>query len=330
MPEPRLLVVTQPTRLEELRHRFNTDAQARFWVERMGQDFGDYVREHDVYQQSLDQTVAGLARLGLRLQSVDRALVPNFLFTPEHVVVTVGRDGLVVNVARYLTGQPVVAVNPDPTRWDGVLARFDPTRAALGVRAACDGRNVEEVTMAEARLNDGQRLLALNDILVGRRTHVSARYRLTFGRLTEEQSSSGVLVSTGAGSTGWLSSAWNMASAVNRLVLGEEAPALPRLRLGWTEPRLAFVVREPFRSRRTGVGVAAGLLEEGQTLRLESLMPEGGALFSDGREDDALAFDSGTVVEIGVSAQRTRLAVPPGGHDTRRRARSIDASAALV
>ncbi len=28
MPEPRLLVVTQPTRLEELRHRFNTDAQA--------------------------------------------------------------------------------------------------------------------------------------------------------------------------------------------------------------------------------------------------------------------------------------------------------------
>jgi len=55
--------------------------------------------------------------------------------------------------------------------------------------------------MARARLNDGQELLALNDLFIGRRTHVSARYALRVGDYVEDQSSSGIIVSTGAGST---------------------------------------------------------------------------------------------------------------------------------
>jgi hypothetical protein len=39
--------------------------------------------------------------------------------------------------------------------------------------------------MVQAELDDGQRLLALNEIFVGHRTHQSARYRLGFGRASE-------------------------------------------------------------------------------------------------------------------------------------------------
>jgi NAD kinase len=303
----KIVVVTRKTRLEELVERFNTREQAKFYIEHMGLDFADYDREHATY-------VAAVARLrreldGLaKLQLVERGFLPNFLFTPRDLVVTVGQDGLVVNAAKYLDGQPVVAVNPDPARYDGILLPFRPPQARDAVTRVLRGQAAfHRVTMAEALLNDGQCLLAFNDFLVGQRTHVSARYSLTWRDRTERQSSSGVLVSTGAGSTGRLSSAQHMAAAVSRLLLHDGGVDLPRLRLGWDDPRLAFVVREPFQSRVTGVDLTAGLLEAGEELSLESNMPEGGVIFSDGVEADALAFNSGAVATVRAAERSTLL-----------------------
>jgi hypothetical protein len=98
-----------------------------------------------------------------------------------------------------------------------------------------------------------------------------------------------------------------MAAAVSRLLLREKAPDLPRLRLAWDDPRLAFVVREPFLSRKSGVSIAAGLVEPGEELRLESHMPDNGVIFSDGVEADAIAFNSGAVATIRTAQQQTRL-----------------------
>jgi hypothetical protein len=161
--------------------------------------------------------------------------------------------------------------------------------------------------MAEVCLNDGQRLLAFNDFYIGQRTHVSSRYSLTWRERTERQSSSGVLVSTGAGSTGWLSSAQNMARAVSGLLLGAEAPEMPTLRLGWEDPRLAFVVREPFKSRSSDVRLTAGVVDVGDDLKFESHMPDGGVIFSDGVEADALAFNSGSVAVVRAADRKARL-----------------------
>jgi NAD kinase len=304
----KIVLVTQKTRLEELQARFNTRAQAKFWIEHMGADFADYDREHTAYHRALDEIQRGLGGLTPKFQAVDRELVPSFLFTPHDLVVTLGRDGLVANTAKYTADQPIIGVNPDPARWDGVLLPFAPTTAASGVVSVLEGRAPQvRVTLAEARLNDGQRLLAFNDFLVGRKDHVSARYALSWRGVTERQASSGILVSTGAGSTGWLSSAQNMAESVARLLLSPSAPALPRLRLGWEDRRLVFVVREPFESRSTGIGLSAGIVEPGAPLVVESLMPESGALFSDGVAADSLAFDSGCVATIGPSEKAAVL-----------------------
>jgi hypothetical protein len=164
------------------------------------------------------------------------------------------------------------------------------------------------VAMAEAALNDGQRLLAFNDFLIGCRSHVSARDRLTWRGQSEVQSSSGVIVSTGAGSTGWLSSTRHIAVAVSRF-LGAEI-AVPTLWMPWDDPRLAIVVREPFASRSSGVTLAVGFLEAGEELRIESYTPDGGVIFSDGVEADALPFNAGAVATVRVADRPTLLVRP--------------------
>ncbi len=308
----KIVVITRRTRLEELVDRFNTLPQAKFYIQHMGLDFSEYEQEHEVFCASARRVMHDLDRLGRKVQRIDWTFLPNFLFAPGDAVVVLGRDGLVSNTAKYLHGQPIVGVNPDPERIDGILLPFDSATAATGVSRVIEGKAVwREITMAAVHLNDGQHLLAFNDFYLGQRTHVSSRYSLTWRGQTERHSSSGVLVSTGVGSTGWLSSTQNMAAAVSGLLLGEHAPRLPMLRLEWDDPRLAFVVREPFRSRSSDVNLSAGLVEASEELSFESHMPEGGVIFSDGVEADALAFNAGSVATV-RAAERKALLVSQG------------------
>ncbi len=307
MPIEKVVIVTRRTRLEELLVRFNTRGQARFYLERAGADCADYEREDDAYRAALD-TVRRQLDLGVPRQVVDRTLVPSFVFRPGDLVVTVGQDGLVANVAKYATGLPLLAVNPDPARFDGVLLPFRPAevrRAADDV--AAERATLASVTLAEVTLKDGQHLRAFNDLFLGARTHVSARYRLAVEGRQEVQSSSGVLVSTGAGSTGWMSSVFNMARGVAGFVGGEIGGGLT---LAWSDPRLLYAVREPFRSRTSGADLVAGLLPAGGAMVVESRMPSGGVIFSDGMEDDYLRFESGAIAEIRAAAEVALLVTP--------------------
>ena len=216
----KVVLVTRKTRLVELIERFNTRAQAKFYIEHAGGDFSEFEREDEAYQRSLD-VVRRSIEVGLKVQTIDRDLLPTFTFLPEDLVVTLGQDGLVANTAKYVGRQPIVAVNPDAVRFDGILLPFLPQQVARAVDGVLNLRcRVRAVTLAEAKLNDGQRLLAFNDLFLGAQSHISARYRIRWNKAEEPQSSSGVLVSTGAGSTGWMSSVFNMASGVAKLVGG--------------------------------------------------------------------------------------------------------------
>ena len=328
--DPKIIVVTRKTRLTEVLERFQTRGQAMFLIARAHEieavrrepaqakgrrairgagaeeeDFSAYQAEDDAYRRSLERLERELD-FGLQVQKVDRSFLPNLVFGPADIVVTVGQDGLVANTAKYALGHPMVAVNPDPARIDGILLPFATEEAANAVRAVLDGKaRYREVTLARAELADGQALLAFNDLFIGNRTHVSARYRIELGRLTEPQSSSGVLVSTGAGSTGWLSSVFNMAAGVGRAfhVGSGGAPVT----LEWQDPRLAFVVREPFVSRQSRAEIVAGLIEPGRELVIESFMPSNGVIFSDGVEADFLEFNTGTIAHIRAADERAKL-----------------------
>ena len=302
----KIVLITRKTRLEELVERFNTQAQAKFYIEHAGGDFSAYVEEHDAYRRSLE-AVRRAVEAGLKIQVLDRALVPTCVFSQQDLIVTLGQDGLVANAAKYVRGQPIIAVNPDPERFDGILLPFQPQDVRSHLEKTLAGKSrVRAVTLAEAKLKDGQRLLAFNDLFIGAKSHVSARYRIRYGQSEENQSSSGIIVSTGAGSTGWLSSIFNETSGILAFLGGE--PVKP-MRLEWEDERLVFVVREPFRSRHSEAGIVTGVLQPGVPLTLESQMPAAGVIFSDGVEDDHLDFNSGASAIIGIAPEKANLVV---------------------
>lgn len=306
--ERKLVLVTRRTRLEELLARHHTAAQARFYVEHLGADFGDYEREHEAYLAAKRTTVGVLEGHG-RYQVIERAFLPNFLFAPQDVVLALGQDGVVANTMKYLDGQPLVGLNPDPARYDGILLPFRPRElASLLPDLLAERRAFKEVTMAKAKLGDGQVLYAVNDLFIGPKSHTSARYEIRHGEDSETQSSSGVIVSTGLGSTAWMRSIVTGSAAIAGALHGGEDP-LDYRALPWDAGRLRFAVREPFPSRTSQASLVFGEIPSGDALTLRSLMPENGVIFSDGIEADYLEFNSGAEARIEVAERRGRLVV---------------------
>jgi NAD kinase len=308
----KLVIVTRKTALEELVERFNTRDQARFYIEHMGGDFASYQAAHDAYHAAIEPLRKALPR-GVRTQWIERAFLLTFTFGDSDSVIVLGQDGLVVNAAKYLDGQPVVALNPDPERIDGVLLPFDVRDAGRAIALALEGgESCCDVTMAQAELNDGQRLLAVNDLFVGARTHVSARYRLHHDGREEEQSSSGLIVSTGAGSTGWHRSILTGAAGVVRAYADSEQvrAVKDRYRIPWDARVLVFSVREPFISKTSGAEIVHGRIGAGRPLEIVSRMPQNGVIFGDGVEEDRLDFNSGAIARIGLADRSLRLVIP--------------------
>ncbi|MFE2450601.1 diacylglycerol kinase catalytic domain-containing protein [[Kitasatospora] papulosa] len=287
---PRAVLVHRTTEYEELLARHGTHGQAAFVLAGRGRSIDEVAERHRRNEQALAE-VATAVPLRWRRSRVERADLDRFLFGPEDVVVVVGQDGLVANAAKYLSGQPVVGVNTDPGRNPGVLVRHRARDTAALCRAAVSpGARVDALTMTEAVADDTQRLLALNEIYLGSPGHQTARYRIdTHGGppAGESQASSGVLVGTGTGSTGWLRSLW--------LERGGPLP-LPAP----SDRRLVWFVREAWPSPATGTSMTVGELGLGDGLRL-TVESDRMVVFGDGMESDALELTWGQSIRLGVS-----------------------------
>ncbi|WP_329200644.1 MULTISPECIES: hypothetical protein [unclassified Streptomyces] len=292
---PRAVLVHRRTEYEELIDRHGTHGQAAFFLSSRGRSIDDVVGRHHRTRQALCE-VAAAVPLTWRSSQVERADLDRFLFAPQDVVVVVGQDGLVANTAKYLAGQPVIGIDTDPGRNPGVLVRHRCTDTAALLRAAVGGGPTEDLTMVEAVADDTQRLLALNEIYLGSPGHQTARYRL--GPDGEEgpgeaQASSGVLVGTGTGATGWLRSLWLERGRTAQL----PAPS---------DRRLLWFVREAWPSPATGTSRVGGHLDQREGLRL-TVESDRIVVFGDGMEADALQLTWGQSVRLGIAATALRL-----------------------
>lgn len=293
---PRAVLVHRTSEYEELLARHGTHGQAAFYLSSRGRSLTEVAERHHRERRALAE-VAAAVPLRWRRAQVERADLDRFLFGPEDVVIVVGQDGLVANAAKYLSGQPVVGIDADPGRNPGVLVRHRAGDAPALLRAATEpAAYADELTMVEAVADDTQRLLALNEIYLGRPGHRSARYRLGPDDGTtppEAQASSGVLVGTGTGATGWL-----------RSLRQERGSTLPLP--GPTDPLLLWYVREAWPSPATGTSLVEGVLERSQRLRL-TVESDSLVVFGDGMESDALELTWGQTVRVGRSATSLRL-----------------------
>lgn len=344
--ENKIILVIRQTNLGSLLTRFSTSDRAEFYVKQSGADFSDYLAEHRQYKQAVADAEQCLSALG-RVHTLDRKFLPNFLFGKKDIVVVLGPDGLVANTVKYLNGQPLIGVNPDPQRWEGVLLPFKVADLSKIVPDVFRGRySLKEVTMAKATLNNGQYLYGVNDLFIGPKTHTSARYEIQLGQHKEQHSSSGIIVSTGLGSTGWFKSLLagatgvaqalftqgmgiNLGSTTERLrnLMAGATPTLfeqdgrdariARLfnlenyawRFPWDANYLRFTVREPFPSTTFSATLVFGEITAQQPMQLVSRMTENGVIFSDGIENDFLDFNSGTQAKISLAEKRGYLVV---------------------
>ncbi|GAB6900102.1 NAD(+)/NADH kinase [Kineosporia succinea] len=310
MIAPRAVLVHRRSELDLLLMRHGTRGQAEFFLRSRGRDLESVQARHDALHEALQQVSSGVPG-GWRRASVERADLPRLRFEPEDVVVAVGQDGLVANVAKYVDGQAVIGVDPEPGVNPGVLVRHSPPAVARLLGDVVAGRAaVERRTMVEAVLDDGQTLRALNELYLGDSGHQSARYRLW----DERQSSSGILVGTGTGSTGWCASVARERAGSAGAGRGGGVPrgSAPGARdaddLGLPGPadaELAWFVREAWPSPFTGTSLTRGLLRPGEVL---PVVAEGDlVVFGDGLEADRLQVGWGQQVEIRASAQHLSL-----------------------
>jgi NAD kinase len=287
---PRVVVVSRRSELDELLARHGTRAAAAFFLRQRDRDLAEVDARHEALRAALTEVGAAVPQ-DWRRGHVDRADLPRFLFAPEDIVVAVGQDGLVANVAKYLDGQPVIGVNPEPDRNPGVLVRHEPGAVAGLFRREL---STVERSMVSASLDDGQVLVGLNEVYLGHETHQSSRYTLsTVDGKRERQSSSGVVVGTGTGATGWL-----------RSLAGQrrEVPPAPAP----DEPALIWFVREAWPSPATGTSLTAGRLASGERLTV-SCESERLVVFADGVEQDRLELGWGQRISIGLAERRLHL-----------------------
>ncbi|WP_372349103.1 hypothetical protein [Streptomyces sp. KL116D] len=293
---PRAVLVHRTTEYEELVARHGTHGQAAFFLASHGRAIDEVAERHHRARQALAEVSAAVP-LAWRRAQVERADLDRFLFAEQDVVVVVGQDGLVANVAQYVGEQPVVGIDTDPGRNPGVLVRHRPGDAARLLPATlAPGAGVDELTMVEAVTDDAQCLVALNEIYLGAAGHRTARYRLGLdddGGAVEAQASSGVLVGTGTGATGWIRSVWQERGGAGRLP-------------GPTDDRLLWFVREAWPSPVTGTSLSGGELAAGERLSL-TVESESLVAFGDGMESDALELTWGQTVRVGRCARHLRL-----------------------
>ena len=295
-----VVVVRAKTYLESLIERFNSKSQAKFYLERLGRNFAEIENEHDTFYEALEKVKKTFVNFE-KHKIIDRSLLPNIIFSKKDLIIGLGQDGLIANIAKYANGQPILGFNPNPEIYDGFLLPFNNISDKLIKRILVGEFTTRKVVMAKATFSDGQELLAFNDFFIGTRTHTSARYTINFSDKSESQSSSGIIVSTGIGSTGWMSSICNMVCGIS----GKKV----NLNVRPTEKTLVFAVREPFKSKTSNSTICFGKINTEKQLTIVSQMVENGIVFSDGIEADFISFNIGMAVEIGVAENRANLII---------------------
>lgn len=297
--DPRIVMVRRTTEYESLLKEHGTPQMAAFKLKQKGLSLGEVEQLHHTVLAAAAH-VLGAVPTTWRKAWVLREELDRFRFDPSDVIMAVGWDGLVPNVAKYLTGQPVFGVNPFSVAQK--MMKWGPITAGQVYKDLEEAlKKVENRTMVKVTISDGRSLVAMNEIFCGHRSHQSAKYDITHNGATEYHSSSGMIVSTGTGMTGWALSLSNaMKIDVNRLYASVEP----------TAEQLLFLVREAWTGPGTGTSIQHGIVSSRKPLTVVSKIQDGGILFGDGIESDSLDFNWGEKAVFVPSEHALRLVAP--------------------
>lgn len=308
----RYVIVVRKTRAKEIRTKYASKSLARFVMEERGESYDSYESEEKILDKSLDQIQAITKELGPTLV-LERSLLSGTPLLEDDIILCLGQDGLVANTMRYAKTIPIFGINPSKSKYEGVLLKFTPEslKKYLLSEAKLNFKNLktQNVTLAQCELSSGATLIASNDIFIGKTDHSSALYRIEYQNKKENQSSSGIIISTPMGSTGWQRSIVQGAAELMKSIGGIKKTLKfnpPPLE----SPKLRFWVREPWPSIQSQATLVCGQINKESPLNIISEMGEGGTIFADGMTSDAYPFPAGTWAKILPAPFQANLVLP--------------------
>ncbi len=277
MPALRVLIVAKKSAFETYFNEYQ-EHPLRKLVRKGDKALLGIRRSHNTHYQTLSRVKAALKkrnipfRVSFRGQSLD----------PKNhdLVISVGGDGTFLEASRSLSRQMILGVNSDQTHSVGKLCAADE-----GNFEKC----LDRILRGDFRIKNLNRMriffnrkaldpFVLNDVLISHACPAAmSHYVLKVGAHSERQRSSGVWVSTAAGSTAVMRSAGGRSMA-------EESSSLQYL------PRELFS-GHGYRYRLTG-----GMIPRGKSLLITSQMQEG-RLYLDGAHR-SMPFEYGDHIRV--------------------------------
>ncbi len=239
------------------------------------------------HAKTLEEVRDAVERVGWKATFRDRDRVGDV--SGFDLVITVGGDGTLIWVSRSVGDTPMLGVNSAPMDSVGFLCGTRMGEVHSHLVAIEEGR-VSRVRTARMQVAiDGEVVhrRVLNDVLF---THpmpaITSKYILEFDGVHEEQKSSGIWISTAAGST-----------AAVRSAGGKPMPLRSRM--------LQFVVREAYVPPGVEYHHLKGFIHPDETLRVRNKMREA-RLYADGARN-GVSVELGQVVEFSLSDEPLHL-----------------------
>jgi len=226
-----------------------------------------------------------LKKYKIKFDFVIREKLNKKLFHNKDLVIAVGGDGTYLNSSHFILDKTLLfGVNSDPPYKEGFFMGATKNDFEAKLKMILKGNfKIKKLHRLEADISRKKiQELALNEFYIAcEKSYYTARYYLTVRGARERQKSSGILVSTAAGSYAWIKSAGG-----NTLQLGSD--------------RFQYLVREPYCGRTAAkCSLVNGILEKNEKLIIEFEIGRG-VIIADSTEKEH-KFDAGKKVTIEVS-----------------------------
>lgn len=212
------------------------------------------------YKLTLELVKKVLKKYKIKYHLANRDLLNEIKFHNHNFVLAVGGDGTFLRAAQFINNQLIFGVNADIKSKEGFFMEGNKHNFEDKLKKIIKGSyKIKKMPRLEAYVNDRKiNSCALNEFYIGaKKGYHAAKYIVELDGVKERHKSSGILVTTPAGSYAWASACSGKKLALN-------------------SKKFQFIVREPYEGRVfKDYKLKCGTLNKNQKLKIYSEMLDG-------------------------------------------------------